>query len=754
MNVQLLLSTAGDWIRAGLRGTLARIFHGFRQPDGVAQASSLPYRGFPIRRCRQAGTACRPEVGDTARWKPALRSLGSPVPFLGREISGLGPLAVVLVAVGSPDLGFALGPAAEEVHQARRWSSEHFQPGSPVLPFSFVFGGRPSSELLKGWTNALEHPKAIEPLIQHRLTFADPQSGLQVECATVEYTDYPVVEWTVCFRNTGSRPLPILESINALDLRLPSRASGQIVLHSWRGDSNSPDSYQPREQSLSPGAKQRFAPTGGRPANGAFPYYNLQIPGGGLMLAVGWPGQWATTFTRANTGELRIEAGQELTHFLLQPGEQARTPLIACLFWRGTDAVRAQNLWRRWMLAHNLPHPGGQPLAPLFAFCSGGFFEGLKVSETSEKQFINLLGREGIKLDCWWMDAGWYPCSAWPQVGTWEPDPQRFPNGLKAISDYVHARGMKLIVWFEPERVESGSWLSTHHPEWLLGGKLLNLGDPGAKQWVIEHIDHLIREQGIDLYRQDFNLDPLAFWRQNDAPDRQGMTENLHVQGYLAFWDELRRRHPGLLIDSCASGGRRNDLETLRRAVPLLRSDYQSFQGDPAFALGNQCHTYGLSSWIPYYGQGVYYNPAHYVYSVRSHFCPAFGMAVDVRKSGLDWPLYRRLAQEWRQVADLMLGDYYPLTPYSLAETNWMAWQFHAPDRHAGFVQAFRRPQNEQPRTVLRLQGLAPKAHYTMTDFNLGTLGKMTGQDLMQLGLPVEIQARPGAAVITYKEGK
>ncbi len=68
---------------------LTRIFHGFRQPDGVAQASSLPYRGFPIRRCRQAATACRPEVGDTAGWKPALRSLGSPVPFLGREISGL-----------------------------------------------------------------------------------------------------------------------------------------------------------------------------------------------------------------------------------------------------------------------------------------------------------------------------------------------------------------------------------------------------------------------------------------------------------------------------------------------------------------------------------------------------------------------------------------------------------------------------------------------------------------------------------------
>ena len=136
----------------------------------------------------------------------------------------------------------------------------------------------------------------------------------------------------------------------------------------------------------------------------------------------------------------------------------------------------------------------------------------------------------------------------------------------------------------------------------------------------------MLTREGIDLYRQDFNIDPLAYWRANDAPDRQGLTEMRHVEGYLAYWDELRRRHPGLLIDSCASGGRRNDLETLRRAVPLLRSDYQAFDGNPAYAPGNQGHTYGLSSWIPYYGQGVYFTDRDYVYSVRSYLSPAFGI--------------------------------------------------------------------------------------------------------------------------------
>ncbi|MCB9784362.1 MAG: alpha-galactosidase [Candidatus Omnitrophica bacterium] len=210
-----------------------------------------------------------------------------------------------------------------------------------------------------------------------------------------------------------------------------------------------------------------------------------------------------------------------------------------------------------------------------------------------------------MKIDYWWMDAGWYVGAAennWPFTGTWEVDrrPHRFPNGLRAVSDHAHAKGVDIIVWFEPERVAEGTWLATEHPEWILGekGGLLNLGNPEAWDWLVNHIDGIITDEGIDLYRQDFNIDPLPHWQANDTPDRVGITENKYVVGYLAYWDELLRRHPGLRIDSCASGGRRNDLETLRRAVPLLRSDYLF---EP---VGQQCHTYGLSMWVPFYGTG------------------------------------------------------------------------------------------------------------------------------------------------------
>jgi alpha-galactosidase len=491
---------------------------------------------------------------------------------------------------------------------------------------------------------------------------------------------------------------------------------------------------------------------GGRPTNGEFPYYNVQTPDGGVLLAVGWPGQWAASFTRDASNGLRIAAGQELTHLVLKPGETVRTPLIALLFWQGRDTVRAQNLWRRWFTAHNIPRTNGRPPAPIYVFCSGGLFPGLKVSEASERQFIDVLTREGVKIDYWWMDAGWYACNAWPEVGTWEYDRDRFPSGIRAVSDYVHGKGMKLILWFEPERVTAGSWIATNHPDWVLGGSLLNLGNPAARAWLTEHVDALITGQGIDLYRQDFNMDPLGCWRGNDSPDRQGMTENLHIQGYLAYWDELRRRHPGLLIDSCASGGRRNDLETLRRAVPLLRSDYQAFDGNPGYAPGNQGHTYGLSAWLPYYGHGVYQSRQNLAYYVRSHMSPSFGICVDVRKSDIDWDNYRRLVAQWREAVDCMLGDYYPLTPYSLQLDQWIAWQFDRPEQGDGAIQAFRRDHNEETTMTFRLFGLDPAAQYQITNLDLEGSTKVSGKNLMEEGLTVEIKDKPGSALIVYKK--
>jgi alpha-galactosidase len=535
-------------------------------------------------------------------------------------------------------------------------------PYSTEAPFSFAYGGQGSVQLLKDWPCQRLARKLDQQRTERTRVWTDPKTGLQVRCVGIEYGDFPTVEWVVHFKNTGAGDTPVLSDIQAVDLNLAGSGLGEFVLLHNAGDDCSPDSYAPRQLSLSPRSEHRFAPAGGRPTSVGFPYFNLERPGEGLIMAIGWPGQWAAQFIRDSASGLRVRAGQELTRFTLHPGEEARTPLVALQFWQG-DRTRAQNVWRRWMLAHNLPRTSkGELPRPIFASCSGAFFPGLKTSEEGECQFIKAFTDQGVGLNYWWIDAGWYACPDWPHVGTWEPDPVRYPQGFRPISELVHGKGLGLIVWFEPERVTPGTFLYTNNPTWLLGRegeqKLLNLGKPEARRWLTDHVDGMLTREGIDLYRQDFNLDPLPYWRAHDAPDRQGLTEMRHIEGYLAYWDELRRRHPDLLIDSCASGGRRNDLETLRRAVPLLRSDYQAFDGNPAYAPGNQGHTYGLSAWLPYYGQGVYFSNRDFVYSARSYLSPAFGIAVDVRKPGADWTLIRRVGRAVARGRGLLAGGF------------------------------------------------------------------------------------------------
>ena len=156
------------------------------------------------------------------------------------------------------------------------------------------------------------------------------------------------------------------------------------------------------------------------------------------------------------------------------------------------------------------------------------------------------------------------------------------------------------MLWFEPERVHPGTYIYDEHPDWLLGGALLDLSNGEARKWLVNRVDSVLTEGKISIYRQDFNIDPLEYWRAGDrarSDGRAGIAENHYMTGYLAYWDELIRRHPDMMIDSCASGGRRNDLETMRRSVPLHKTDadYSNFEQKQGMH-----HT--LFQWFPYFG--------------------------------------------------------------------------------------------------------------------------------------------------------
>lgn len=656
------------------------------------------------------------------------------------------------------------GDTDAAIQRAHRWFESAFEDDSRDLPFRFQLGEEDSAEVLARSESRTETEKLDGNRSRVTKTWTDETTGLETKVVAIKYADFPNVEWTVHFKNTSAEATPVLSDVAAVDMTQPLPAGAGAVLHHQKGSNAAPNDYEPYETPLEEGASLEYRAAGGRGTNGDWPYFNAHWDEQGLIFVMGWPGQWALTVERNEKGELDLSGGQERTHFKLSPGEEARTPLIV-LQWYDGDWVTGQNIWRRWFVAYNLPRPDGELPPPQMVACSSHQFnEMLNANEENQKHFIDRYLEEEFPLDYWWMDAGWYPNDGtWVTTGTWEVDKTRFPNGLRAVTDYGREKGVKSIVWFEPERVAPNSWLYENRPEWLLtpppnpGGqayddrwRLFNLANPEAREWLIQHVSDLIESEGIDLYRQDFNIDPLMFWQEGEADDRQGITENHYVTGYLAYWDALLESHPKLRIDSCASGGRRNDLETLRRSVPLLRSDYLF---EPS---GQQAHHYGLSLWVPYHGTGtlagksaIGLNTDEGVkqYDFRSHMSPSLNTAWDLRDENMDYDKMRRLIGEFKTVSPLYLGDFYPLTPYSLSSDAWMAWQYNDPQQGKAFVQAFRREDNEAPEMALMLRGLDAQATYLIEPLGGGDAWTASGTELMEDGLEARLPDKRSAGL-------
>nr|MBQ4319150.1 alpha-galactosidase [Clostridia bacterium] len=405
--------------------------------------------------------------------------------------------------------------------------------------------------------NVSVHRKIIDTDVRITHYEANLPDSILLSADYTEYTDYSVCEWVFSFTNYGGERSKILTNAHisfSLDAESPKFIYGN-------GDTCKPDGYSFFETNLD--EPITLAPTDGTPCNGASPFMKLLTPDKSARIAVGWPGVWEANISKSN-GKVSIKLGQKRLNTVILPGETIRTPSITLMAHTGDDN-RGINMWRHWYFDHILPNDKGQPLSSqlcLHYWKAEGKPEFTAATEENQLRAIDSYLENGLKPDIWWIDAGWYPCDYdWTKIGSWYHDKERFPNGLEPIGSKCRDIDAKLLLWFEPERVREGSELDREHPEWLLkkhdgGDKLLDLGNPYALKWLCDRVNSLIKEYKVGIYRQDFNFNPLPIWCDNEAADRIGAIENGHVQGYLKYWDCLLFTNPGLIIDTCASGGR------------------------------------------------------------------------------------------------------------------------------------------------------------------------------------------------------
>ncbi len=574
------------------------------------------------------------------------------------------------------------------------------------LPLSFRLGER----VIRGI------PRDFHPTLRKRLmdsnivetTIEGEKDGLSIRAEVKQYHDYPITEYTVYFTNHGTEPTEILSEINAIDADFCGESP---VLQYGNGDNGTVNSYQFFDYPLTGDPFLLQTDATGMSCSSAFPFWRVKFDDHILTMVLGWGGGWQATFTSNPLG-INVRAGQKRCHFRINPGETMRTPLILCMISEGDCEDRAINLWRHFYFDHVLPKQWGENIGP--KICAhvwnyrGEEFTG--ATEDSQIQGIKKFVRRGVTPDIWWYDAGFYPCDGrWNVVGSWHEDYKRFPNnGLRPVAEECDKHGIDLLVWFEPERASRGSEIDRLHPEYLLPVKnadgtespektfiLYDMGNVEAREWITNRVDTLIKKWKIKVYRQDCNLSPGFPWSTNETEDRQGAMENLHIQGLYRYWDDLLMNNPGLVFDNCAGGGRRNDLETLRRGVPLHYTDVGIWEPSEKVK-----QILNLFEWIPLFRAHTYskepqMNPAAFFIN----WAPCLTLSTAAWSGEAEFEVVRAMLPIWRKAAEIMLcGDYYRQmkVTYGAEMTDFICQHFYDSTSGKGFVMFLRNRECEK----------------------------------------------------------
>lgn len=651
-----------------------------------------------------------------------------------------------------------------------QWIEDTFAKGQ-TPPFSFVYDGKASDRTITRWKHDIVREETQDKdIVRYVVTYSDPSARLKVECAVTGYEDLAAVDWVLRFTNTSSRKSPVISDVRALDYRMMSSSSGPFTNLRLQGSLASKEDFMPIVDTLADSGSLRFAPRHGRSSDwDVCPYFNTMASDGtGIVTAIGWTGSWFEEMDCSGRS-LRLSAGMQVLETFLYPGETIRTPLVTMLFWEGGDMMAGCNRFRRHMLAHNMRRTNGQTASvPMLASIAKASLkpcaEQVCLNEWQAVANVHNFEQFGIHPDVYWLDAGWYTTDGitnrshnWENTaGIWRPDPARFPNGFRPIADAAHAYGSRLMVWFEPERACKGTYIAEEHPEWLLwrGGDdnyaMYNLGIPEALEWMCRYIGDFIEDSGIDWYRQDNcfrNLRP--YWDENDEPGRKGITEIRCIEGLYAFWDYLLDRFPEMLIDNCASGGRRLDIEMYRRSVPLWRTDYSGKGNHLDNCAGRQGHTYGLSLFLPVHGTNIKLLDDYSFYSSLAA-TSSLGTAMVNNKDATMDQVYRRISQ-YKALQPYFYEDYYPLTGLCnrTGKKDWLAYQLHRPSDGTGLVMAFRHEDSPVGKRSVQLRNLDPESMYLIIDEETGTSSRHIGKELME-GLEIQIEKTPGAVLLRY----
>jgi alpha-galactosidase len=516
-----------------------------------------------------------------------------------------------------------LSMARERPDEYVPWGGLRFD--EPSLRAEFADGTRNVEWRVTGHRISRQRPASTL-----EVDLADTGYPLAVTLAYRVYDGFDVLDRWATLRQAGDGPPVLVRQAHSANWWLPLRDSWRLrYLHGGWGAET-----QLAQTTLTPG-KVVLESRRGITSHQLHPWFTLDPDGaateetGELWSgALAWSGSWKLVFETSPGGRTHACGGVNDFDwaYRLDPGDALVLPRFAGLYTTaGFGAASRQ--WHAWQLAHVLgrgddrpglttpgwspsvltapvlsaraqhadpaslispagpaaqPGNGVPPLRPvLYNSWEATWFD---VHEAGQIRLAEVAARLGVETFV--MDDGWFGERGHDRagLGDWTVNREKFPRGLAPLIERVNELGMRFGLWVEPEMVNPDSGLYRAHPDWVyhFAGRtrseqrnqlVLNLARPDVAEWMFTTLDRLLSENRIEFVKWDMNRsfsEPGWPARAGDNPERIWTD---HVSNLYAVFDALRAAHPGVALESCASGGGRADLGILRRAEQVWTSD-------------------------------------------------------------------------------------------------------------------------------------------------------------------------------------
>lgn len=587
-----------------------------------------------------------------------------------------------------------------------------------------------------------------------RLRLADPVQPFAVVACYRLTPEHDIIERWLEIENNGPQTVEI-ETCNFAGLHLPNGAAELTAVHGgWSRE------FQATRETLPVGTRfheSRALQTG----HTAGPFFMINRPGqaweesGEVYFgALVYSGAWRISYERLPSRQVRVHAGYNPSDFELRlgPGERHVTPALLCGLspdgWGG--ASRRLHAYARERLApRSTQAPPRRPV--LYNSWEATYFN---ISYDNQAELARKAAAIGVELFC--LDDGWFGARSGDAagLGDWTVRREAFPDGLEALVAEVHRLGMRFGLWVEPEMVNPDSDLYRAHPDWVLhfpgrprtearNQLILDFGRPEVVEHIFSVLDDLVGRYSVSFFKWDMNryasepgsVAGKAIWRK-------------HTEGAYRIMDRLRRRHPGLDIQSCSGGGGRIDLGILGRVDQVWTSDntdaFDRLHIQEGFSLAYPARA--MEAWVTNVPNDMTgrSSPLSLRFDVAMRGVLGIGSSLN-RLSDDELAQYAAYISFYKRIRHVVQeGALYRLQRLEEGYGSSVI-EYVLPDgSEAVYSVALERFEHGSYRPAAALRGLVPGAMYGVEDVRGREVYRLSGYELMTTGMPTEIGEHNG----------